>query len=147
MTYSVTDEDGYERTYDEDEIIEVRKGDLRAVLDVATMSMDFGSGFLDNEQVEALRKAAIILGLDPKVATPANFTCHYDGAHDWRASGYGGRRLWRCVKCAQTREPSTPDEVRAFDAEVAEHERQRQEQQAAMQAKHPWLNWSPTAHT
>lgn len=99
--YSVTSEDGYERTYDEDEVIEVRKGDLRAVLDVATMSMDFGSGFLDNEQVEALRKMAGIIGIDPMLATPTNFVCTYNATgHQWEWHpnwAPGGR--WLCTFC------------------------------------------------
>src|SRR4051812_40075222 len=82
--YTVTSESDYERTYDEDEVIQIRKGDVRAVLDVATMSMDFRSGFLDNEQVEALRKAATILGIDPIVVTPSNFVCQYTGQHVWQ---------------------------------------------------------------
>lgn len=82
--YTVAGEDGYARTYDEDDGILIRVGDVRAVLDVATMSMDFGSGFLDEEQVEALRKVAELLGLDPKVATPHNFVCKYGGDHQWQ---------------------------------------------------------------
>lgn len=82
--YTVADEEGFARTYDEDEIVTIRKGDLRAVMDVGTMSMDFASGFLDNEQVEALRKCAEILGIDPIVVTPSNFACQYNGKHQWR---------------------------------------------------------------
>lgn len=82
--YTVRDEDGFVPTYDEDETVTIRKGDLRAVLDVATGSMDFGSGFLDNEQTEALRKAASILGIDPLVVTPAAFACQYGAPHDWQ---------------------------------------------------------------
>lgn len=81
--YSVENEDGYARTYDEDEEITIRKGDLRAVLDVGTMSMDFASGFLVEEQVEALRKAARLLGIDPMFVTPHNFVCKYTGQHEW----------------------------------------------------------------
>lgn len=82
--YTVTDEDGYARTYDEDEGVLIRVGDIRAVLDVATMSMNFASGFLEEEQVEALRKLAGQLGIDPLLATPHNFVCKYSGTHQWR---------------------------------------------------------------
>jgi hypothetical protein len=104
-TFSVHDQEDFERTYDEDETVAVRKGDLRAVLDVATMSMDFGSGFLDNEQVEALRKLASIIGLDPIVATPSNFVCQYRGEHQWQwhpGGGLAGRSHWYCSLCRHT---------------------------------------------
>lgn len=108
MTYSVHDEPDFERTYDEDEEVTIRKGDLRAVLDVATGSMDFGSGFLDNEQVEALRKLASIIGIDPLVATPSNFTCQYKGAHQWATSSYRPGE-WYCVICRHTQAEKPPD--------------------------------------
>lgn len=82
--YTVENEPDYARTYDEDEPVTIRRGDLRALLDVATGSMDFGSGFLDNEQVEALRKVASVLGVDPIIVTPSNFVCQYGGEHQWR---------------------------------------------------------------
>lgn len=82
-SYTVTDEPDYARTYDEDTDVTIRRGDLRALLDVATGSMDFGSGFLDNEQVEALRKVASVLGVDPIIVTPSNFVCQYGGKHQW----------------------------------------------------------------
>lgn len=102
--YSVTNEPDYERTYDEDETVEVRKGDLRAALDVATMSMDFASGFLDNEQVEALRKIATIIGIDPVLATPHNFVCQYGKGHQWQEYQWKNPLLdtrphWECVVC------------------------------------------------
>jgi hypothetical protein len=109
VTYSVRDEPDFEPTYDEDEVIEVRKGDLRAILDVASESMDFGSGFLDNEQVEALRKGAEILSFDPLAVTPTNFECQYTGTHEWKfeAEPFGimvstGQPVpphWWCWKC------------------------------------------------
>lgn len=126
MTYSVRDEPDFEPTYDEDEIIQVRKGDLRAVLDVATMSMDFGSGFLDNEQVEALRKAADLLGIDLLVVTPHNFVCQYTGRHQWQFNAdpssfstdlVSGERTptpphWWCFRCDtflfDANDPSSP---------------------------------------
>ena len=54
----------------------------RAVFDIAIGSMNFGSGFLDHEEVEHLRKAAVILGVDPELATPDNFLCQYRDYHD-----------------------------------------------------------------
>lgn len=104
----------YERVYDEDDTVEVRRGDLRAVLDVATMSLDFGSGFLDSEQVVVLRRLAEIVGIDPRVATPANFVCQYYGhtwtRHDkpindgtrldyWPDFARGHKTYWGCAFC------------------------------------------------
>lgn len=110
--YTVRDEDDYAVTYDEDDPIEVRKGDLRALLDVATGSMDFVSGFLENEQVEALRKIAGVLDVDPLLVTPSNFVCLYKGHHAWRfVEGiHAGSRgpHWRCPLC-QTNDYTATD--------------------------------------
>lgn len=52
---------------------------LKVLFDTAVNSMDFTSGFLDHEEVAHLRKVAVLLGLDPKVATPYEM-----GNHDWK---------------------------------------------------------------
>jgi len=57
---------------------------LQVVFDVAVESLDFASGFLDNDEVMELRCVAGLLGVDPMKATPHNFdlkiaTCE----HDW----------------------------------------------------------------
>jgi hypothetical protein len=39
--------------------------------------MDFGSGFLDTNEVEALRALAVTLGVDPIEGTPPEFVKHY----------------------------------------------------------------------
>lgn len=54
---------------------------LRVLFDTAVGSMDFGSGFLDDEEVAALREVAGMLGADPMVATPGKFRCGYRGHH------------------------------------------------------------------
>ena len=61
---------------------EIADGVLRALFDVAVSSMDFGSGFLDDEEVAYLREVAGILGVDPAEATPANFRCKYRRHHE-----------------------------------------------------------------
>jgi hypothetical protein len=53
----------------------------RVVFDTAVHSMDFGSGFLDDAEVEALRAAARLLGVDPWLSTPERFRCKYRGHH------------------------------------------------------------------
>lgn len=108
--FSVHDQPDYERVYDEDEMIEVRRGDLRALLDLATSSMDFGSGFWDEEQTEIARKIAGVLDVDPQLVTPYNFACKYNGKHHWQhipksdRTDYGGATRI-CVQCRHTDVP------------------------------------------
>ena len=46
---------------------------LQVLFDTAVGSMDFGSGFLDDEEVKALRQVAELLGVDPMAGTPYNY--------------------------------------------------------------------------
>jgi hypothetical protein len=79
---------------------ELKHEDVQALFDIATGSMDFGSGFLDTDEVDALRRVAVHLGVDPMVATPRNFAGQYPhpfepvkGAHpDYRG----------CARCSRT---------------------------------------------
>jgi hypothetical protein len=92
--------------------ITVTKKVLRDVLDVATMSMDFASGFMDDEQVEALRTAAVALGIDQMVVTPSHYVCKYRGTHQWELRHWGvGHRneVWWCVNCQHTSNTRPPD--------------------------------------
>lgn len=59
----------------------IERETLQMVFDTAVNSLDFGSGFLDDEDVAGLRAAAVLLGVDPDVATPLNFKCKYNGKH------------------------------------------------------------------
>ena len=68
----------------EEDLILIRRGTLRAVLDVAASSDDFCSGHLDDEEVSALRAAARVLGSDPDLVTPARFLCRYRRRHSIR---------------------------------------------------------------
>jgi hypothetical protein len=61
--------------------MEIDRETLQIVFDVAVGSMNFTSGFLDNAEVDGLRAVAVILGVDPMVATPRNFICQYAGKH------------------------------------------------------------------
>jgi hypothetical protein len=49
----------------------------RHVFDIAVNSMDFGSGFLDDEEVTALRAYAEAIGVDPDEGTPNNMKHRY----------------------------------------------------------------------
>lgn len=110
---AVTDEPGVGRPVDW--TMAVGKRVLQIVFDTAVHSMDFGSGFLDDEEVLALREVAVILGVDPIVATPDNFKCKYLG-HELldltseRAKNYVAAYLeevrHRCQRCRATVEPA-----------------------------------------
>ena len=73
---------------------------IQILFDCAVNSMDFGSGFLDDEEVEGLRAVAVLLDLDPKVGTPSNFLCKYEGRHEPYGAGYsyGAGYCSRCRK-------------------------------------------------
>lgn len=59
------------------EQITIPKLTAQVLFDALVHSMDFGSGFLDTEEVEALRGMAAALGVDPNDATPSEFSRHY----------------------------------------------------------------------
>lgn len=77
--------------------ITIEKRTLQIVFDVAVESLDFGSGFLDDEEVAGLRAVAEVLGVDPMLATPSNFKCKYTGLHERLTT----RPDW-CWRCRQT---------------------------------------------
>ncbi len=58
----------------------ITREDLQQLFDLATHSLNFGSGFLDTEEVELLRKVATGLGVDPMLGTPDNFAANYPHA-------------------------------------------------------------------
>lgn len=57
-----------------DEMV-IERNLVQVLFDTAINSMDFGSGFLDEEEVIALRAVAVALGVDPAIATPRQFAC------------------------------------------------------------------------
>lgn len=86
----------------DDEPITVPRGWIVAVLDIATGSMDFGSGFLNDSDVEALRRLAEAVGVDPMGATPSTHICKYKGEHSWQyhERGWGANQdRWYCRFC------------------------------------------------
>lgn len=68
---------------------------LQILFDTAVNSMDWGSGFLDKEEIAVLRRVALILGIDPLTATPDNHKCQYRGHHKWIVNYYGDRAQGR----------------------------------------------------
>jgi len=55
---------------DETGMILMPRGNVQDMFDIVVGSLDFGSGFLDQEQIEMLRSVAEQLGVNPMVATP-----------------------------------------------------------------------------
>jgi hypothetical protein len=55
------------------ETVEIEVEKLKMLFDLVVQSMDFGSGFLDHEDVTLLRETAGIIGADPMEATPSEF--------------------------------------------------------------------------
>lgn len=51
--------------------------DLQALFDMCVNSMNFGSGFLETGDVVLLRKVAVLIGVEPWVATPREFRRNY----------------------------------------------------------------------
>lgn len=77
----------------------VPDADVRELLDMIATSMDFGSGFLDTNDVRLLRRVAYLVGTDPEALTPDNMPHkpkpRYDGRPDWRFTG----QYPHCDKC------------------------------------------------
>lgn len=64
---------------------------IRMLYDLAVGSMDFGSGFMDDEEVDLLRTFAERLSLDPMAATPSTFRRKYP--HSFKPGAYLKDRL------------------------------------------------------
>lgn len=101
----------------------IRHDLLQKLFDVAVESLDFGSCHLDDEEVEALRACAVVLGLDPMVGTPSSHQCKYLGGHtpDGKAQPFrtryeGNLLTWQtCARCHRPvevgRKPIGDDDV------------------------------------
>ena len=80
------------------------------IFDIAVNSLDWGSGFLDDEQVEALRRYAEHLGADVWKATPINHRPKYCPGHEWVQPWTPRNESWLCRHCGRYQ-----DEDRAVD--------------------------------
>lgn len=78
----------------------IERGNLLALYDIAVNSMDFGSGFLGDEEVEQLRAVAVLLGHDPLDATPFNDMSRYPHAFD-AAKGAHNIPTDYCRRCSK----------------------------------------------
>jgi hypothetical protein len=74
------------------------------VFDIAIRSLDFNSGFLEDDEVEALRELAVLLGVDPWEATPSQWRPRYCPGHtfgEWKERFVTDGYMWleRYHKC------------------------------------------------
>ena len=82
---------------------------VRAVLDLITGTLDYGSGFLCDEDVVLVRSVAAAIGVDPNNVTPYNYVCKYNNdakPHRLTTRSYGnlggpGGERW-CTICGDT---------------------------------------------
>lgn len=61
--------------------VELPFEDARALFDMVCNSMDFGSGFLETNDVTVMRRLAVIIGVDPTLGTPRAFATQYPHAY------------------------------------------------------------------
>lgn len=73
--------------------------DVRALLDIIATSMDFGSGFLETEQVVILRRVAHYVGMDPEALTPRNMPHTFASGHKAHCGCGGCGNYQSCTKC------------------------------------------------
>lgn len=81
--------------------VTISKYNLQLLFDSLVQSMDFGSGFLGDEEVEALRNTARLLGVDPNDATPRNFKHKYPHMFVLTSNTWS---IDRCGECSQTQD-------------------------------------------
>lgn len=85
---------------------------LRALFDCAVGSMNFASGFWDNEETAAARAVAVLLGVDPWAATPREHGVNYPHPFDTYYPGADWADCRRCGAdadhpCHRSAEPAT----------------------------------------
>lgn len=77
--------------------VSIETDDLKALFDLVAQSMDFGSGFLDGEDVVLLRKIAEMIGVDPIAGTPSTHASQYPHVFQ----GPGSQFDLRCSHCVR----------------------------------------------
>jgi hypothetical protein len=95
-----------------DPAITVPTGDLRTLFDIATGSLNFGSGFLDSDEVDALRRVAVLIGVDPMAGTPTEFAVRIAHAYTPEPDDRSGWGWCRWCRRDNDEHPAA-DEVRA----------------------------------
>jgi len=67
----------------DEELVSVPKRLILMAIDMALTGDAGMSGWMDDEEVDALRALAIAAGMDPIDATPSTFKCKHRGTHDF----------------------------------------------------------------
>ncbi len=95
-----------------DPVVAVPTEDLRALFDVAVGSLNFASGFLDTDEVDALRRVAVLIGVDPRAGTPTEFAKRTAHAHTPEAPSWPDGP---CKWCGRYNGPNDDDRHPAAD--------------------------------
>lgn len=59
------------------QLMEIDREHVKTLFDIVVGSLDYGSGFLVDDEVEHLRAVAVALGVDPQEGTPYNYKLRY----------------------------------------------------------------------
>jgi hypothetical protein len=73
---------------------------VKTMFDLIVHSLDFGSGFLDYEDVLVLRAVAEKIGVDPIVATPMDLA-RKTFPHHYEERVAGGLAMGYCERCRE----------------------------------------------
>jgi hypothetical protein len=98
-----------------EKMISLRFEAAQRVFDALVSSMDFGSGFLETDDVVALRELATAIGVDPNKGTPSEFAAQYphpyEPAADRVAIAYISGALSQRVAYSVTNSPYTVNDI------------------------------------
>lgn len=86
---------------DETGMILMARGNVQEMFDIIVGSLDFGSGFLYEDQIQMLRAVAEQLGVNPMVATPSNYSKSYPHAFEAKVIPGGGEVTTWCKYCIE----------------------------------------------
>lgn len=66
---------------DDEELMPLKRGTIKTMFDIICCSLDWGSGFLDTDEVNMLRDVAVLLDVDPMEATPPSMCKSFQHDH------------------------------------------------------------------
>jgi hypothetical protein len=75
-------------------ILPIEVGDLRHLFDLAVDSPTVCSGSFENDDVDLLRKIAVLINVDPEGITPEDFITNYPHTYRPTGVGFGRQGLW-----------------------------------------------------
>lgn len=78
-------------------VVTMRRDHAQIIFDALVGSLNFGSGFLCDDDVEALRALAVLIGVNPAEGTPSEYQSqyahHFSGEH---GSKHDPATCWDC---------------------------------------------------